>query len=59
MQIHTLLLALEDAYRHTYGLPDTVLIQIDGGIENVAKAVIAMCELLVAKGVVKRIFCHV
>ena len=59
MQIHTLLLALEDAYRHPYGLPDTVFIQIDGGIENVSKAVIAMCELLVARGVVKRIFCHV
>ena len=56
MQIHTLLLALEDAYRHPYGLPDTVFLQIDGGSENVSKSMIAMCELLVARGIVKRIF---
>jgi hypothetical protein len=56
MQIHTLLLALEDAFRHPDGLSDTVFVQIDGGAENISKAMIAMCELLVARGVVSRIF---
>ena len=55
MQIHTLLLALEDAYRHKDGLPDTVFIQIDGGVENIAKSMIGMCELLVARKIVKRV----
>lgn len=55
MQIHTLLLALEDAYRHKDGLPETVFIQIDGGPENVSKSMIAMCEILVARKIVKRI----
>jgi hypothetical protein len=56
MQIHTLLLALEEAYLSKDGLPDTVFVQVDGGSENVSKAMIAMCELLVARGIVKRIY---
>lgn len=55
MQIHTLLLSLEDAARHKDGLPDTIFIQIDGGAENVSKSMIGMCELLVARKIVKRI----
>ena len=55
MQIHTLLLSLEDVYREEKRLPDTVFLQIDGGVENTSKSVIAMCELLVARGLTKRI----
>jgi hypothetical protein len=55
MQMHTLLLALEDAYRTKDGIPPIVFIQIDGGPENISKAMIAMCELLVARGICKRI----
>lgn len=36
-------------------LPDTIFIQIDGGGENTAKITLAMCELLVAKGLTKKI----
>lgn len=36
-------------------LPDTVYFQIDGGSENTAKAAIAICELLVARRVVKKL----
>jgi hypothetical protein len=54
MQIHTLLLALEEAYMSKDGLPDVVFVQIDGGTENISKAMIAMCELLVARGIVKK-----
>lgn len=56
MQMHTLLLALEDAWRENGCLPDTVFVQIDGGAENISKAMIALCELLVARGLTQRIF---
>jgi hypothetical protein len=36
-------------------LPDTVFIQIDGGGENVARVVLAMCELIVSRGLTKKI----
>ncbi len=36
-------------------LPDTLYLQLDGGPENIAGAVYAMCELLVAKGLTKHI----
>ena len=55
MQIHTLLLALEKVYNEEGRIPDDVFIQVDGGKENVSKTVIGMCELLVARGVVKRL----
>ena len=55
MQIHTLLLALEDVHRNEQRLPDTIFLQIDGGAENISKTMIAMCELLVARGLTKKI----
>ena len=55
LAIHTLLLSLEKIIDDETKLPDTVYVQIDGGPENIANALYAMCELLVAKGVTKHI----
>jgi hypothetical protein len=54
-QIHSCLLALEKIMRDEGRIPDTVFIQIDGGPENISKSVLALCELLVARGVTKKI----
>ena len=49
-QIHCFLLSLEKTATLQNGkLPDTIYYQIDGGSENVAKEVILICELLVAR----------
>jgi len=37
------------------GLPDTIYYQIDGGSENIAKLIHAMCELLIVRGLTKKI----
>lgn len=55
LQIHTILLTLENILHYQGKLPDTFFYQIDGGSENTAKAVIFLCELLVAKRVVKKV----
>lgn len=56
VQIHTFLLALEAVYKAEGNhLPDTIYYQVDGGAENVAKPVLAMCELIIARGLTKRI----
>lgn len=55
LQIHTMLLSLENILRSEGFLPDTLFYQIDGGSENTAKAVHYLCELLVAKRVVKKV----
>jgi len=55
IQIHTLLLSLEDVYNKEGRLPYTCYFQIDGGSENTAKVVLIICELIVAKGLTKRI----
>lgn len=59
MQIHSLLMSLERVYEQRKkadkAFPATIYYQIDGGSENTAKAVYAMCELLVAKGLTKTI----
>jgi hypothetical protein len=36
-------------------LPPTLFYQIDGGSENIAKSVLAMCELLVARRTFKKV----
>ena len=54
-QIHALLLALEEVKRDEGKLPDTIYYQIDGGPENTAKCVLAMCELIVARRLTKKI----
>jgi hypothetical protein len=50
LAIHCWLLSLEREYlSHTpNSLPSTIFQQIDGGAENVAKAMIAVCELIIA-----------
>lgn len=49
-QIHCFLMSLEStALRENNKIPDTVYYQIDGGSENVAKEVLLICELLVAR----------
>ena len=55
LQLHTFLLALEEVKTDEGRLPDTIYYQIDGGSENTAKCVIAMCELLVARRLTKKI----
>jgi hypothetical protein len=56
LQIHTLLKTLESIMRAEKGkLPDTIYVQIDGGSENTAKVVLALCELLIHKGLCKRV----
>jgi hypothetical protein len=55
LQIHTLLKSLEAIWLEEGALPDTVFVQIDGGSENTAKAVLALCELLIYKKLCKRI----
>jgi hypothetical protein len=53
--IHALLMALERVEREEGRIPDTIYFQIDGGAENISKTVLAMCELLVARGITKKI----
>ena len=55
-QLHCLLLELEAIYRKEKKLPDTLYLQIDGGIENVAKVVLCLLELLVARRLTKTIY---
>ena len=59
---HCWLLSLEEEYKlnmktsgGTKGLPDTIYHQVDGGSENTAKASLALCELLVAKRLVRKV----
>lgn len=53
--IHTWLMALEETLRTEKRLPDTLYFQVDGGCENVAKATLGICELLVIKRLTKRV----
>lgn len=53
LQIHTFLLSLEKIRMETGVLPDTLYYQVDGGSENTAKAVYFLCELIVARRLVK------
>jgi len=56
LQLHCFLLALEEVYKtENNRLPDTIFYQIDGGSENTAKCVLAMCELIVARRLTKKI----
>lgn len=53
LQIHTFLLSLQNIRAKTGVLPETLYYQIDGGSENTAKAVYYLCELIVARRLVK------
>ena len=55
LQLHSFLLMLEEIKKNKGRIPDTIYYQIDGGSENTAKCVIAMCELLVARRLTKKI----
>lgn len=55
LQIHTILLTIENIFLETGAFPETFFYQIDGGSENTAKIVFFLCELLVAKRVVKKV----
>lgn len=54
LQIHTFLLNLE-SMRKCGPLPSTVFYQVDGGSENTAKAVIAICELIISKRICQKL----
>jgi hypothetical protein len=51
LQIHTFLESLQQVVDSGEELPETLYLQIDGGSENTAKAMLGICELIVAKGV--------
>lgn len=55
LAIHCLLLQLENRIQRDGKLPDVVFIQIDGGPENANQYVLAVCEMLVARGVCQTI----
>jgi len=55
LQLHTFLLSLEQTMEEESKLPDTIFYQFDGGSENTAKAVLLMCELLIARGLTKKV----
>lgn len=55
LQIHTFLLTLEQVLKDEGKLPDTVFYQIDGGSENTSKTVLLLCELLIVRGLTKKI----
>jgi len=55
LQIHTFLLSLEQIVMNEGKLPDTVFYQIDGGSENTAKIVYVICELLIIRGLTKKV----
>ena len=54
--IHCFLLQLEARIEKYGKLPDTIFFQVDGGPENANAASLAMCELLIAKRLTKRIY---
>ncbi len=56
VQIHTLLLTLEQIIADEGKIPDTLYYQIDGGSENIARVCYALCELIVSRGLVKQVF---
>jgi len=49
LAIHSFICTLEDTLIKEGRLSDTIFLQVDGGSENTAKAVLGICELLVAK----------
>jgi hypothetical protein len=55
LSIHCLLFALELTLRIEHKLPNTIYYQIDGGSENTSRNVLGICELLVARGLCKKV----
>jgi hypothetical protein len=54
--IHSWLLELEKVVNEKGALPDTVYMQVDGGPENANATMIGLAELLVHRGVTKRVY---
>ncbi len=54
LQMHCFLMELESVLIAEGKLPDIIYHQIDGGSENTAKCVLALCELLVARRLCKK-----
>lgn len=50
LQIHTFLDSLQQVLDNEEKIPETLFVQIDGGSENTAKAMLGICELLIARG---------
>jgi hypothetical protein len=55
LQIHTMLLTLERIKELEGAIPPVFYYQIDGGSENIAKAVIAACEAIVCMNIVNKV----
>lgn len=55
LSIYCILAALERRISQDGKLPDTVFIRVDGGSENANKYMLAICELLVARRLTKKI----
>jgi hypothetical protein len=55
LSLHCLLLALEKVKLEKGRIPDVVYYQIDGGSENTGRAVLGICELIVARGLAKKV----
>jgi hypothetical protein len=55
LAIYCWLDCLERQFLAKNRLPDTIYHQIDGGSENTSKATLAMAELLVAKGLTRKV----
>lgn len=55
LQIHCFLLTLRKIFEVDGCLPETIYYQVDGGSENIAKAVIAICEIIIAKRLCKKL----
>ena len=53
--IYCMLRTLERIKENEGKLPETFFYQVDGGAENANVVTLAMCELLVAKGIVKKL----
>jgi hypothetical protein len=52
---HCLLLALEKVQREEGRVPDTVYYQIDGGPENTSNAALGIAELIIVRGLAKKV----
>ena len=56
LAIHCLLLTLERKLTESGSLPDTLFIQVDGVSENINRWNMAICELLIARRLTRRIY---
>lgn len=55
LSMHCFIMALEKVKREEHRVPDVVYYQIDGGPENRGVAVLGLMELVIARGLAKRV----